>query len=133
MVCAMALKRVAEVYLRDVGTSHDVVNKLNSRFDQKIMRKYDSVDQSGKGDKRAALLHNAKRFRKDRAFIWDLLEETVHDYFNDYSGGELPVALGARRSSDAVQVIVKATRKFVTVLGDTQTSSHMRKYWTGKI
>lgn len=133
LVCVIALKRAAEIYLRDIEASQDVVNKLNLRFDHRIIRKYDKVDQSDEEEKWAALLSNAKRFRKDRAFVWDVLEEATHEYFNDYTDGELPVALGARRSSDAVKVVVKATREFARVLGDAQTSAHMKKYWTGKI
>ena len=133
LVSVMTIKQVADTYLGDIGASPDIVNKLNSRFDYKITFKYDKVDQSNEEDKWAALLHNEKRFRKDRAFIWDLLEEATNDYFHDYENSELPVALGARRSSDAVRVVVKATRAFAEVLGDEQTSRYLKRYWNGKI
>ena len=55
------------------------------------------------------------------------------DYFNDYGNCELPVVLGARQSCDAVKVVVKATRTFVTVLDNAQTSAYLKKYWNGKI
>ncbi|KAF6240021.1 hypothetical protein HO173_001629 [Letharia columbiana] len=133
LVCVIALKRAAEIYLRGIEASQDVVNKLNSRFDHKIMGKYDGLDDSDDEDKWVALLNNEKRFRKDRAFIWDRLEEATHEYFNDYSNSELPVALGARHSSDAVKVVVKATRAFASVLGDVHTSAYVKNYWIGKI
>lgn len=133
VICAMALKRAVEVYLGNIEVSQDVLNRLNSRFGYKIMGKYENVDQSDDEDKWAALLANAKRFRKDRAFIWDLMEEATQDYFNDYADFELPVAQGAPCSSEAVRVVVKATRDFVRLLGDTRTSAYMKKYWTGKI
>ena len=109
------------------------MNRLNSHFDSRIMSKYDRSDYSEDEDKWAALLRNEKRFRKDRAFIWDRLVEALDEYFNDYDNFELPVALGARHSSNAVKVVVKATRAFATMLGDEQTSAYMKGYWTGNI
>lgn len=134
LVCAIALKRAADVYLDDIGVSQDLVNKLDSRFDHTIMRKYDRADQTDDEDKWAALLSNEKRFRKDRWFIWSVLEEATLDYFNDYEDGELPVSpLGARHSSDEVKVVVRATRAFVRRLRDDQTSAYMGEYWKGRI
>ena len=134
LVCAVALKRAAETYLVDTEASHDLVQKLNSRFDHRIMGEYESLDRcDAEGDKWAARRGNERRFREDRAFVWDVLEEATHDYFHDYDGCELPVALGARHGSDAVKTVVKAARRFVAVLGDAQTSAYMRRYWTGRI
>lgn len=133
LVCVVALKRAVEGYLGDIGASTETVNALASRFNHPIVRKYDSLDDLDEGDKWAALLHNEKRFRKDRAFVWDRLEEATKEYFHDYNDGELPVALGARRSSEAVRVVVRATREFVAVLGDAETSAYLKKYWKGKI
>lgn len=110
------------------------MNKLNSRFDHTIMRKYDRVDQSDDGEKWAALLSNEKRFRRDRWFIWGVLEEATLDYFNDYEDAELPVSpRGARHSSDAVKVVVRATRSFVRRLGDGRTAAYVGEYWRGRI
>lgn len=128
VVCAVSLKRAVEVYLDNIGTSHDLVDKLNSRFDCKIMSKYENLDRCGEEDKWAARLSNEKRFRKDRASIRDVLEEAINDYFNYYGNCALPVALGARHSSDAVKVVVKATGTFVTVLDDARTSAYLKKY-----
>ena len=133
ITCAIALKRAVEKYFKDIEASPDVMNRLNSHFDSRIMSKYDRSDYSEDEDKWAALLRNEKRFRKDRAFIWDRLVEALDEYFNDYDNFELPVALGARHSSDAVKVVVKATRAFATMLGDEQTSAYMKEYWTGNI
>lgn len=133
LVSAMSLKSATETYLDDIGASPDTVNRLTSRFDWKVTFKYDKLDQTDAEDKWAALLHNEKRFRKDRAFVWDRLEEATHDYFYDYVDGELPVARGARYSSHEVKVIVKATREFAEVLDDTRTSRYIKRYWTGKI
>lgn len=91
-------------------------------------------DDGEEDDRMAARSGVERRFREDRAFVWDVLEEAVGDYFNDYTDFELPVALqGARRSSDAVRVVVKTTRALVARLGDARTSSYLRKYWNGKI
>lgn len=133
VVCAVFLKRAVEVYLDDIGTSHDLVDKLISRFDYNIMSKYENLDRCGEEDKWAARLSNEKRFPKDRAFIRDVLEEAINDYFNDYGNCALPVALGARHSSNAVKVDVKATRTFVTVLEDARTSVYLKKHWNGRI
>ena len=117
-----------------MGVSQDLVDKLESRFDFRIMSEYETLDQCDEEDKPAARLFNERQFRKDRAFIWGVLEEAVEDYFNDYSHFELPVALGgARRGSDAVKVVVKATRTLVARLDDRRTSAYLRKYWDGKI
>lgn len=131
--CAMALKRAVEKYFKAIEAPPDVTNRLNSRFESKIMGKYDMSHYSEDEDKWAALLRNEKRFRNDRAFIWDRLEEALDEYFNDYDNFELPVALGARHSSDAVRVVVKATRAFARMLGDEQTSAYIKKYWTGNL
>lgn len=134
IVCAIALKRATEIYLSDVGVSQDVVNQLNSRFDHTIMRKYDRVDQSDEEEKWAALLKNEKRFRKDRWFIWTILRQAILDHFNDYEGAELPLSRrGARHISDAVKVVVRATRAFAGLLGDEDTAAYMGEYWQGKI
>ena len=133
VVCAVSLKRAVEVYLDNIGTSHDLVDKLDSRFDYKIMSKSENLDRCGEEDKWAARLSNEKRFRKDRASIRDVSEEAIDDYFNDYGNCALPVALGARHNSDAVKVVVKATRTFVTVLDDARTSAYLKKYWNGRI
>ncbi len=131
--CAITLQRAVEKFFKEIGTSQDFPNRLNSRFDFNITGKYDRIDHSDEKDKWAALVSNGKRFRKDRAFIWDLLEEAVRECFNDYEHGELPVALGAKHSSEEVKVVVKATRAFAMVLGDAETSKYIKKYWTGKI
>lgn len=133
VICVMALKRAAEAYFGNIEAPQDFINGFNSRFGYKIMGKYENVDQCDDEDKCAALLTNAKRFRKDRAFIWDLMEEATQDYFNDYADFELPVARGARRSSEAVKVVVWATWEFVRMLGNTRTSAYVKKYWNGKI
>ena len=134
LISAVALKRATEAHIDKIGVSRDLMDKLNSRFDYRIMCKYENVDLCAEEeDKQAARLGNARRFRKDRAFVWDVLEEAVNDYFNNYDNFQLPVALGARRSCDAMKVVFKATWTFVRVLGDTQTSAHLRKYWNGKI
>ena len=133
LLCAITLQRAVEKYFKEIGTSSDFPNRLNSRFDCDITRQYDRLNHCDEEDKWAALVSNGERFRKDRAFIWDLLEEAVREYFNDYEDGELPVALGAKRSSEPVRVIVKATRAFAMMLGDTETSAYIKKYWTGKI
>ena len=94
----------------------------------------DDDDDEEEDDRMAARSGAERRFREDRAFVWDVLEEAVGDYFNDYTDFELPVALqGARRSSDAVRVVVKATRALVARLGDARKSSYLRNYWNGKI
>ena len=64
-------------YLDNTGTSHDLVDKLNSRFDYRIMSKYGNLDRCDEEDKWAARLSKKKRFRKDRAFIWDVSEEAI--------------------------------------------------------
>ena len=134
LVCAIALKRATDVYLNDVGVSQDIVKKLNSRFDHTIMRKYDRVDQSDDEEQWASLLRNEKRFREDRWFNWKILNEATLDYFNDYEDDELPVSRrGASHSSDAVKVVVRATREFVGRLGDDETYAYMGKYWRGEI
>ena len=135
LVCAIALKRAADIYLSDVGVSQDMVNKLNSRFDHTIMRKYDKVDQSDDDEEQwAALLRNEKQFRRDRCFIWRVLEEATLDFFNDWEDDELPVSRrGARHSSVAVRVVVRATRAFVRRLGDERTDAYMGEYWKGRI
>ena len=81
VVCAVSLKRAVEVYLDNIGTAHDLVDKLNSRFDYKIMSKYENLDRCGEEDKWAARLSNEKRFRKDRASIRDVLEEAIQRLF----------------------------------------------------
>ncbi len=133
LLSAITLKRAVEEFLKEIGTSQDFPNRLNSRFDGNITRKYDGIDHSDEKDKCAALVSNGKRFRKDRAFIWGLLEEAVREYFNDYEHDELPVGLGARHSSEEVKVVVRATRAFAMVLRDAETSAYIKKYWTGKI
>ncbi len=132
-LCAIALMRAVEKYFKEIGTSQGFTNRLSSRFDCDITRQNDRLDHYDEEDKWAALVSNGKRFRKDRAFIWDLLEEAVREYFNDYGDGELPVALGAMCSSEAVKVVVKATRAFAMVLGDAEASAYMKKYWTAQI
>ena len=131
----MALKRAADVYLSDVGVSQDVVKKLDARFDHTIISKYDRVEQpSDDEEKWAALLRNEKRFRKDRWFIWGVLEEATLDYFNDYEDAELMVSRrGARHGSEAVKVVVRATRFFVRRLGDGRTAAYVGEYWKGRI
>ncbi len=52
---------------------------------------------------------------------------------NGYDDSELHVELGARNSSEAVKVVVKAAWKFATVLQDARTSAQLRKYWNGRI
>lgn len=73
------------------------------------MSKYKSLGGLDEGDTWAALLINERLFRKDRAFIWDVMQEATDEYFNHYNNCELPVTLGARHGSDAVKVVVKAT------------------------
>ena len=135
LVCVIALKRAAEDYLLAVGAYEDVVDKLNARFDHRLLfLKYDCDDHSDDEAEWTARILNAKRFREDRAFIWDRLEEATHEYFYENSkGGELPVALGARHSPEAVRVVVKATMDVVWRLGDTETSAYMDRYWDGRI
>lgn len=134
LVCAMALKRGAEQYLRDIEAPEDMVNGLNSRFDHGIMREYDVAAHTEGEDQWAALVGNAGRFRKDRAFVWDVLERATRDYFNDYEDEELPVARkGARHSSANVRVVVKATRTLVARLCDAETSAYLKGYWIGEI
>lgn len=131
--CAVALKRAVEVYLSDIDASQNLVDRLNLRFDHENMGKYDSPDQYGEDERWIVLLKNEGRFRKDRAFIWRLLEKATNDYFYDYDESELPVALGAQHSCDAVKVVVRATRAFARVLGDAHTSAYIKEYWTGRI
>ena len=133
LTCAVALKRAVEVYLSDIDASQDLVDGLNLRFDRRHMGKYHSLDRYGEEDRWIVLLKNKRRFIRDRAFIWDLLEEATNEYFYDYYESELPVALGAQHSCDAVKVVVKATRAFARVLGDAQTSAYIEEYWTGRI
>ncbi len=102
-LCAIMLMRAVEKYFKEIGTSQDFTNRLNSRFDCDITHQNDRLDRYDEGDKWAALVSNGKRFRKDRAFIWDLLEEAVREYFNGYEDGGLPVALGAKRSSEGCE------------------------------
>ena len=100
------------------------------------MRKYDKVEQSDDDDEEqwAALMRNEKRFRTDRLFIWRVLEEATLDFFNEWEDDELPVSRrGARHSSTAVRVVVKATRAFVSRLGDEKTDAYMGDYWKGRI
>lgn len=133
LVCAMALKQAAETYLGDIGVSRDTLNGLNSRFDHEILHEYDMAVHAEDEDKWAALIRNPERFRRDRAFIWDVLEEATRDYFNDWDA-ELPVARkGARHSSHAVRVVVRATRTFIRLLCDAETSAYVKRYWIGEI
>ena len=133
--CAMALKMATEAYLGNIGACSDILDRLELRFGHKLMGQYVNVDKSDEEDKWAALLANAKRFRKDRAFIWDVMEEATQDYFNEYAeDSEPPVAQrGARRSSEAVRVVVEATGEFARVLGDRRTRAYVEKYWNGKM
>ncbi|CAD6578025.1 MAG: hypothetical protein ASARMPRED_008498 [Alectoria sarmentosa] len=133
LTCAVALKRAAEVYLRDIDASQDLVDGLNLRFDRKHMGKYARPDRYVEEDKWIGLLQNERCFRRDRAFIWGLLEKATNEYFYDYYESELPVALGAQHSCDAVKVVVKATRAFARVLGDARTAAYIKEYWTGRI
>lgn len=138
LITAVALQRTTKAYLDAVGVSQDLVDRLESRFDWRIiMSEYGNLgrcDDDEEDDRMAARSRAERRFREDRAFVWDVLEEAVADYFNDYTDFELPVALqGAWRSSDAVRVVVKTTRALVARLGDARTSSYLRKYWNGKI
>ena len=71
-----------DVCLSDVGVSQDIVNKLISRFDHTIMRKYDRVNQPDDEEKWASFLSNEKRVRKDRWFIWMILNRATLDYSN---------------------------------------------------
>ena len=123
----ITLELVVRAYLCDIGVSQDSLDRLDSRFDHRIMRKYDNDLGESDEEKWIALLNNAKRFRKDRAFVWDVLEEATNDYFNDYVDGELPVG------SDAVEVVVKATRELARMLGDAQTAAYIKRYRRGRI
>lgn len=141
LITAVALQRTTKAYLDAVGVPQDLVDRLEARLSdwRSIMSEYGNLgrcddDDDEEEDRMAARRNHERRFRQDRAFIWDVLEEAMRDYFNDYTDFELPVALqGARRSSDAVKVVVEATRTLVARLGDARTSSYLTKYWKGKI
>ena len=127
MSCLKALQKFAETHLVGIGSFQEIVDELNLRFDKPLREDYnvDQIDDTG--DKWAALLLQRQRFRRDRAFIWKLVEKAVDDYFNDHINGELPMALAAGHSSE-VRIVVEATRKFVAALGDAETAMYLHEY-----
>lgn len=143
LLTAAMLQRVTKAYLDAVGVTQELVDKLEGLFDDCTVtvrecglkvKGRDDDDDDDEEDKMAARHRAERRFREDRAFVWDVLEEAVGDYFNDYTDFELPVSVkGARRSSEEVRVVVEATRELVAMLDDTRTSAYLTKYWRGKI
>ncbi len=115
-LCAITLMRAVEKYFKEIGTSQDFTNRLNSRFDCDITRQNDRIDHYDEEDKWAALVSNGKRFRKDRAFIWDLLERP----FASTSTTMRMVSCLWRWELSAALRVVKAKRAFAMVLGDAE-------------
>ena len=130
--CLKALQKSAETYLVGIGSVQETVDELNSRFDKPMHEDYNVDQADDTGDKWAALLLQRQRFRRDRAFIWTLVEKAVNDFFNDCINGELPMAPGAGHESE-VRIVVEATRNFVAALGDAETATSLHEYSLGRI
>ena len=132
--CALDLKDAAERFLDQIEASQDLVDELKSHFNPtRLVDRYMGDEQVDREHLWVALHVNEKCFRKDRAFIWDLLEAATMDYFGEFDDRELPVAPRAKDGSDDLKVIVWLTWKFVKNLDDAQTSAYIKKYWNGEI